>query len=77
MENFNHTPEGNVNNLKEKLEQSLSILLKDKSISHQIITGDFNIDLIKFEFHTSTGDYLEMLMQNDFLPTVLLTYQSY
>ena len=38
------------------------------------MTRDFNVDLhvIKFEFHTSTGDYLEMLMQNGFLPTVLL-----
>ena len=61
-------PKGNVNNFSEKLEQSLSILAKDKSICHKIIT----IDLIKFEFHTSTGDYLEMLMQNGFLPTVLL-----
>ena len=54
------------------MEQSLNILAKDKSICHKIITGDFNIDLIKFEFHTSTGDFLEMLMQNGFLPTVLL-----
>ena len=60
----------NVDNFSEKLEQSLSILRY--LISHKIITGDFNIDLIKFEFHTSTGDYLEMLMQNVFLPTVLL-----
>ena len=54
------------------MEHSLSILAKGKSICHKIITGDINIDLIKFEFHTSTGDYLEMLMQNGFLPTVLL-----
>ena len=65
-------PKGNVSNFSEKLEQSLSVLAKDKSISHNIITGDFNIDLIMFEFHTPTGDYLEMLMQNGFLPTVLL-----
>ena len=51
-------PKGNVNNFSEKLEQSSSILAKDKSISHKIITGDFNIDVIKFEFLKSTGDYL-------------------
>ena len=55
----------------------LSILAKNKSICHKIITGDFNIDLITFEFHTSTGDYLEMLMQNGFLPDSLIPNQSY
>ena len=54
------------------MEQSLSILAKNKSISRKIVTGDFNIELIKFEIHASTGDYLEMLMQNGFLPIVLL-----
>ena len=40
--------------------------------THKTITGDFKIDLIKFNHHTTTEEYLEMLLQNNFLPTILL-----
>ena len=66
-------PNGNVTNLKKKkLEHSLDTLNHDRTITHKIITGDFNIDLIKFNHHTTTEEYLEMLLQNNFLPTIFL-----
>ena len=40
--------DGNVTNFSKKLEHSLDTLNHDRTITHKIITGDFNIDLIKF-----------------------------
>ena len=57
---------------QKKLEHSLDTLNHDRTIIHKIITGDFNIDLIKFNHHTTTEEYFEMLLQNNFLPTILL-----
>ena len=65
-------PNGNVRNFSEKLEHSLDTLNHDRTITHKIVTGDFNIDLIKFNHHTTTGEYLEMLPKNSFLPTIFL-----
>ena len=62
----------NVTNFSKKLEHSLDTLNHDRTITHKIITGDFNIDLIKFNHHTTTEEYLEMLLQNNFLPTIFL-----
>ena len=59
-------------NFSKKLEHSLDTLNHDRTVTHKIITGDFNIDLIKFNHHTTTEEYLEMLLQNNFLPTILL-----
>ena len=64
-------PNGNVTNFSKKLEHSLDTLNHDRTVTHKIITGDFNIDLIKFNHHTTTEEYLEMLLQNNFLPTIL------
>ena len=50
----------------------MDTLNHDRTITHKIITGDFNIDLIKFNHHTTTEEYLEMLLQNNFLTTILL-----
>ena len=50
----------------------MDTLNHDRTITHKIITGDFNIYLIKFNHHTTTEEYLEMLLQNNFLPTILL-----
>ena len=62
--------DGNVTNFSEKLEHSLVTLnhYTCGTITHKIVTDDFNIDLIKFNHHTTTGEYLEMLLQNSFLP---------
>ena len=45
------------------LKNSLDTLNHDRTITHKIITGDFNIDLIKFNHNTTTEEYLEMLLK--------------
>ena len=37
-----------------------------------VVAGDFNIDLLKFDNHTATKDFLHSLLTNNFTPTVLL-----
>ena len=36
------------------------------------MTGDFNIDLIKFDLNNNTNEYLNTVIKNNFIPTVLL-----
>ena len=36
------------------------------------MTGDFNIDLIKFDLNNNTNEYLNTVIKNGFIPTVLL-----
>ena len=37
-----------------------------------LIAGDFNIDLTKFNCNDNTGKYTDMLLLNNFLPSILL-----
>ena len=37
---------------------------------HCLIMGDMNIDLLKFETHTKTDDYLDNLFTHGFIPLI-------
>ena len=37
---------------------------------HCVIMGDMNVDLIKFETHTKTSEYLDGIFAHDFLPVI-------
>ena len=47
---------GNVKLFTEHFEKSLSKIENNRSIKHSIITGDFNIDLIKFDLNDNTNE---------------------
>ena len=47
-------PGGDVKQFTEQLENTLSRIENDKTIKHNIITGDFNIDLIKLDLNDNT-----------------------
>ena len=64
-------PGGDVKQFTE-LENTLSKTENDKTIKHNIITGDFNIDLIKFDLNDNTNEYLNTVLKNGFIPTSLL-----
>ena len=53
------------------MDNTLSLLTENRQIKNCIITGDLNIDLMKFDLHDTTSDY-----QNDsnysFIPTSIL-----
>ena len=63
-------PNQNFIEFKDKLENSL-----DKISSQSlpcIIAGDMNIDLIKSTGHSCTSQYVENLLINNFMPTILM-----
>ena len=68
---FRH-PRGDVKLFTDQIENSLSKIENDRTIKHSVITGDFNIDLIKFDLNNNIHDYLNTILQNSFVPTILL-----
>ena len=69
---ISHHPKGNVKLLTEHFEKSLSKIENNRTIKHSIITGDFNVDLIKFDLNDNTNEYLNTVLKNSFIPTILL-----
>ena len=65
-------PRGNIKLFTEQLENYLSKIENDRTIKHSILTGDFNIDLIKFDLNNNTNEYLNTVIKNGFIPTILL-----
>ena len=65
-------PRGNVNLFTEQLESSLSKMENDRTIKDNILTGDLNIDLIKFDINNNTNEYLNTVIKNGHIPTILL-----
>ena len=62
-------PGGDVKHFTEQQENTLSKIENDKTIKHNIITGDFNTDLIKFDLNDNTNEYVNAILKNGFLPT--------
>ena len=56
----------------EHLENSLSKIENDRTIKHAIITGDFDIDVIKFDLNNNTNEYLNTVLKNGFIPSIIL-----
>ena len=65
-------PREDVKLFTDQIENSLSKIENDRTIKHSVITGDFNIDLIKFDLNNNINDYLNTILQNSFVPTILL-----
>jgi len=59
-------------NIKEFLNQLRTWLSKwDKRSNEIIITGDMNLDLLKYESHSHTSDYLDLMLSHKLLPRIL------
>ena len=65
-------PGGDVKQFTEQLENTLSKIENDKTIKRNIIKADFNIDLIKFDLNDNTNEYLNTILKNGCIPTILL-----
>ena len=63
---------GSISDFTTSTENLVSKIINDKTIKASVITGDFNIDLIQYALHWDTADFLNTMLQNSFLPTVLL-----
>ena len=70
-------PRGNVKLFTEHFEKSLSKIENNRSFKHSIITGDFNIDLIKFDLNDNTNEYLNVVLKKWLHANYPFAYQSY
>ena len=50
-------PRGDVELFTDQIEDSLSKIENERTIKHSVITGDFNIDSIKFDSNNNINDY--------------------
>ena len=62
----------NSNNF-EAFSQELAKLLKalDKRKNEPIIAGDFNLDLLNYERHLPTANYLDLITEHRFRPKIV------
>ena len=65
-------PWGSVKLFTDQLQSSLSKIENDRTIKHSVLTGDFNTDLIKFDINNNTNEYLNTMINNGLIPTILL-----
>ena len=71
--NIYRPPRDNIQNLKTfniELDEILTRLQHSKC--EALITGDFNLDLLKIKIKTSTNDFLDTFISNGFLPKITL-----
>ena len=58
-------------NLTEFLQQIKNWIQKyDKKNNEVIVTGDMNIDLLKYQSHPATAEYLDIMLSRAMLPTI-------
>jgi len=42
-----------------------------------VLAGDFNIDMAKYATHTDTANYIDNVIMNNFMPTIIMpTHES-
>lgn len=61
-------PDGDVTQFTAYFDTVLTKINKEKKTCY--IAGDFNIDLIKFDVHTPTTDFVNCIFSHAFMPTV-------
>ena len=65
-------PKGNVKEFTNILETTLTKITTDKKIKDCFVTGDINIDLIKFNYQIVVENYLNTMLRYAFMPTIVL-----
>jgi len=63
-------PNSNISNFCKQLENSLELVIKSKNPC--IVAEDINIDLIKYNTHRDTTDYVNSLLINNFMPMIIM-----
>ena len=59
-------PSSNVESFLGHIESTLSRF--DKNKYHVLLMGDFNIDLLQYESHSHTNDFINSIISNSLLP---------
>ena len=58
----------NVDTFTRELEKLIKNI--DKRKNEVVIAGDMNLDLLKYDYHPATGNYLDIMTQHKFLPMI-------
>ena len=61
-----------IDEFNEKLESTLTKIPSDNKITDCIITGDINVDLICYDSDNKTEEYLNTMLRNAFMPSIIL-----
>jgi exonuclease III len=61
-------PNSDLGSFTASIDTTLSKINSDRKLCY--IAGDFNIDLLKYDSHVPTADYVNCLFSHSFLPTV-------
>jgi hypothetical protein len=65
-------PRQNRENIQDFLNE-LGVLVNDlRNFKDVVITGDFNLDLLKFKENTNVNDFFEFMVSNSYLPKITL-----
>ena len=64
-------PKGNVKHFTDKGEHNIETIIKSERIKGCFIVGEINMDLLKYDSHQGTGEFLNTMFRYGFMPTVL------
>lgn len=70
----NTGPQASIKRFNSILSDILSNIRKDTNLNNGkiILLGDININLLNFEIHQDTNEYLDLLLANELLPLITL-----
>ena len=70
--NIYRPPSANINRFNEHLTDQLN-KLKENNLSRDLtLIGDFNINLLNYSKHNDTSNYVDLLLDNELLPLIVL-----
>ena len=70
--NIYRPPRQNTENIITFIEEISSLLHKFDKNKHVLITGDFNINLLKFQENNHINDFLETFISNGYIPKITM-----
>jgi hypothetical protein len=68
--NVYRPPRNNVDNLKSFFDDLRQILIQFNRKRHVILTGDYNLDLLKYIQNPHINEFLELLLQYSYIPKI-------
>ena len=70
--NIYRPPRQSLENINTFINEYEIICHQFRQMKHVVLTGDFNIDLMKFKDNNSINSFLETLMSNGYIPKITL-----
>ena len=65
-------PGGSIKYFTDDLDKTLQTINKAKAKTTFLITGDINVDFLRYAVHEETKKYTDMILSNNFIPLTFL-----